>query len=138
MKLKDFDFRIWDVNYKGCSNKNCKCQSNFIYGEEAKIRLSEFVNKDVEIELWTGFYDKDGNKIFEGDILENDHLKEIYCVIRDDEYKDYRIVIYRKDLNNEVYKKENDHNISFFKIYPSNESIRVIGNIHENTELLKS
>ncbi len=56
MKLKDFDFRIWDKNYTGCDNKNCKCQSNFIYGEEAKIRLSEF-NNDAEIELWTGYFD---------------------------------------------------------------------------------
>ncbi len=22
MKLKDFDFRIWDKNYTGCDNKN--------------------------------------------------------------------------------------------------------------------
>ncbi|EAJ9544030.1 hypothetical protein E5B64_09985, partial [Campylobacter jejuni] len=67
MKLKDFDFRIWDKNYTGCDNKNCKCQSNFIYGEEAKIRLSEF-NNDAEIELWTGYFDKNGNKIYENDI----------------------------------------------------------------------
>ncbi|ELD0643671.1 hypothetical protein QXC18_001956, partial [Campylobacter coli] len=57
MKLKDFDFRIWDKHHKGCGNKDCKCQTKYVYGEEAKTRLSEF-KEDCEIELFTGLYDK--------------------------------------------------------------------------------
>lgn len=68
MKLKDFDFRVWDKYHKGFGNKDCKCQTKYVYGEEAKTRLSEF-KEDCEIELFTGFYDKNGNKIYEGDIL---------------------------------------------------------------------
>ncbi|EDP5503564.1 hypothetical protein GI170_09080 [Campylobacter jejuni] len=42
MRLQDFDFRIWDKHHKGCGNKDCKCQTKYVYGEEAKTRLSEF------------------------------------------------------------------------------------------------
>ncbi|EPN6779819.1 YopX family protein, partial [Campylobacter coli] len=65
MKLQDFDFRVWDKHHKGCGNKDCKCQTKYVYGEEAKTRLSEF-KEDCEIELFTGLYDKNGNKIYEG------------------------------------------------------------------------
>lgn len=30
MKLIDFDFRVWDKYHKGCGNKDCKCQTNYI------------------------------------------------------------------------------------------------------------
>ncbi|HHO0733542.1 TPA: YopX family protein [Campylobacter jejuni] len=85
MKLQDFDFRIWDKNYKGCNNENCKCQSKFIYGKEAKVRLSEFKDEDVEIELWTRFYDKNHKKIYEGDILkiENKTLVKVEFNLND-------------------------------------------------------
>lgn len=52
MKLIDFDFRVWDKYHKGCGNKDCKCQTKYVYGEEAKTRLSEF-KEDCEIELFT-------------------------------------------------------------------------------------
>lgn len=136
MKLKDFDFRVWDKNYTGCDNKNCKCQSNFIYGEEAKIRLSEF-NNDVEIELWTGYFDKYGNKIYENDIIENESLEEIYHIVRNDTYKKFKIITYDKDHNEKLYRKENFADISFLKVFLSDKKMRVVGNIHENPELLK-
>ncbi|EEU4954710.1 hypothetical protein HEJ39_002084, partial [Campylobacter jejuni] len=112
MKLKDFDFRIWDKNYTGCDNKNCKCQSNFIYGEEAKIRLSEF-NNDAEIELWTGYFDKNGNKIYENDILEYEPLEELYHITRDNTYKMFKIEIFSKNFNNKIYKRKAEPDISF-------------------------
>lgn len=136
MKLSDFDFRIWDKNYTGCDNKNCKCQSNFIYGEEAKIRLSEF-NNDAEIELWTGYFDKNGTKIYENDILEYEPLEELYHITRDNTYKMFKIEIFSKNFNNKIYKRKAEPNISFLKVFKSEKNMEVIGNIHENAELLK-
>ncbi|EAH8350231.1 hypothetical protein FU871_06045 [Campylobacter jejuni] len=123
MKLQDFDFRIWDKNYTGCDNKNCKCQSNFIYGEEAKIRLSEF-NNDAEIELWTGYFDKNDKKIYEGDILENKMTME------DLPYK----VVFKWGAFYLVEIDENDEDLMDEFLFTE---LEVIGNIHENPELLK-
>ncbi|HDZ5011409.1 TPA: hypothetical protein RTG60_001719, partial [Campylobacter jejuni] len=96
MKLSDFDFRIWD-------NHNKKYIDNISYSikkyqNENKvflpfsIDLSEYGNNEifkdeiqmpsdrVEIELWTGFYDKNGKKIYENDILKNEELEEFYHI----------------------------------------------------------
>ncbi|HEC1748795.1 TPA: hypothetical protein R1707_001529 [Campylobacter lari] len=135
MKLKDFDFRIWDENHKGCGNKDCKCQSKYILGEHAKNMLSEF----MEIELWTGFYDKNGKKIFEGDILENEEFEELYLITRNDiVYNILEIAIYRENIKGQLCRHKKNADISFLKSIPSNKYMEVIGNIHENPELLKN
>lgn len=57
MKKKDFDFRIWD-------------NGNLISGPVVKKygRLGDY-SHDCEIELWSGFYDENIKKIFDGDIV---------------------------------------------------------------------
>ncbi|CBJ94266.1 hypothetical phage protein [Campylobacter phage CPt10] len=137
MKLQDFDFRIWDKHHKGCGNKDCKCQTKYVYGEEAKIRLFEF-KEDCEIELWTGFYDKNGKKIYEGDILENEEFEELYLVTRNDiVYNILEISIYRKNIKGQLYKYKKNADISFFKSISSNKYMEIVGNIHEDANLLK-
>ncbi|ECB9848157.1 hypothetical protein FLR36_02925 [Campylobacter jejuni] len=128
MKLKDFDFRIWDKHHKGCDNKDCKCQTKYVYGEEAKTRLSEF-KEDCEIELFTGLFDKNGKKIYEGDILyyfkdcsEGEVFK--YQVLFKEGafylFESYDGFVDDEDLIAEFDLKE----------------LQVMGNIHENKELL--
>lgn len=135
MKLKDFDFRIWDKHHKGCGNKDCKCQTKYVYGNEAKIRLSEF-KEDCEIELWTGFYDKNGNKIYEGDVLRNERFDEYYHVYRNDRYNTLRVQMYGEISEGVLHKKEDSISVGFLKTLPSNEFMEVIGNVRENKELL--
>ncbi|ECP8719725.1 hypothetical protein FU454_09410 [Campylobacter jejuni] len=146
MKLKDFDFRIWD-------NHNKKYIDNISYSikkyqNENKvflpfsIDLSEYGNNEtfkdeiqipsnrVEIELWTGFYDKNGKKIYEGDILyyfkdcsEGEVFK--YQVLFKEGafylFESYDGFVDDEDLISEFDLKE----------------LQVVGNIHENKELLK-
>ncbi|EAI7269848.1 hypothetical protein B0619_07370 [Campylobacter lari] len=146
MKLKDFDFRIWDENHKDCGNKDCKCQSKYILGEHAKNMLSEFMGKDVEIELWTGLYDKNGKKIFEGDIVryfgfENLVIKFINGVFMACPDYDEFLKKFEYDKNDEGVK-ENWLEMSY-KLYRQARNgvcdrLEIIGNIHENPELLKN
>ncbi|EGF1229262.1 hypothetical protein IB030_000779 [Campylobacter jejuni] len=128
MKLKDFDFRIWNKNHKGCSNENCKCQSKFIYGEEAKVRLSEFKDEDVEIELWTGLYDKNGKKIYERDIVK---AKSPYdCFLA-------KVSIHKKGTFYLESESIDYIGSLIYLVKDEGYDTEIIGNIHENPELLK-
>lgn len=79
MKLKDFDFRIWDNTEKRYLNEielhkydKSPVEAGTTFTETDRINEVEFVkNKnDLEIELFTGYYDYKGNKIYIGDIIE--------------------------------------------------------------------
>lgn len=139
MKLQDFDFRIWDKHHKGCDNKDCKCQTKFVYGEEAKTRLSEF-KEDCEIELFTGLYDKNGKKIYEGDILEYTRWCEQYMEDAEHSETIYEVVCF--DTNGGLYSKLLNGEFGWFFEHFMNdknntiEEMSIIGNIHENKELL--
>ncbi|EBF5724396.1 hypothetical protein IBH16_001815, partial [Campylobacter jejuni] len=67
MKLKDFDFRIWDNTEKRYLNEielhkydKSPVEAGTTFTETDRINEVEFVkNKnDLEIELFTGLYDK--------------------------------------------------------------------------------
>ncbi|EAJ9411643.1 hypothetical protein FAD72_07445 [Campylobacter coli] len=130
MKLSEFDFRIWDKHHKGCDNKDCKCQTKYVYGEEAKTRLSEF-KEDCEIELFTGFCDKNGNKIYEGDILYS------FEDCPEDEAFKYKVVLkegifYLVECGDDGEEYDEDL-ISEFRL----TELEIMGNINENADLLK-
>ncbi|EPP4233371.1 YopX family protein [Campylobacter coli] len=128
MKLKDFDFRIWD---NGKYHYPLKI-NNGIVETNFKIGLND------EIELFTGFYDKNGKKIYEGDILENEEFAELYLITRNDiVYNIIEIAIYRKNIKGQLYKYAKNADISFFKSIPSNKYMEIVGNINENKDLLK-
>ncbi|EJJ3397118.1 hypothetical protein NI125_001682 [Campylobacter coli] len=139
MKLQDFDFRVWDKHHKGCGNKDCKCQTKYVYGEEAKTRLSEF-KEDCEIELFTGLCDKNGNKIYEGDILEYTRWCEQYMEDAEHSETIYEVVCF--DTNGGLYSKLLNGEFGWFFEHFMNdknntiEEMSIIGNIHENKELL--
>ncbi|HDX3742808.1 TPA: hypothetical protein ROE72_000964 [Campylobacter jejuni] len=125
MKLKDFDFRVWDKGQKYAGDVVKKY-----------IGLQEF-SDDVELELWTGYFDKNGNKIYENDILKKEPLDEIYYITRNDTYKLVEIIIYDKDCSNNLYREKKSAGIELLKMLVSNKNMSVIGNIHENANLLK-
>ncbi|BEJ67480.1 hypothetical protein B10307_04310 [Campylobacter coli] len=71
MKLKDFDFRIWDNTEKRYLNEielhkydKYPVEAGTTFTETDRINEVEFVkNKnDLEIELFTGLYDKKDKK----------------------------------------------------------------------------
>lgn len=146
MKLKDFDFRIWDGrkyvnNIKGgvyihkedtdvkCLNRNQDCY-------DYEFELDDLDNSNLEIELFTGYYDYKGNKIYIGDIIEclvftNEKNSEIF----------YEIICFDMELGLCSKLSNGDGGYLFdLRRHKNNKTIEdvyVVGNIHENKELLK-
>lgn len=187
MKLKDFDFRVWNKREKKflCSPVLMRCMpiidclgdnAEVICGEyrfvENKNNESIFTrflrflkrfqktriiapsnfaksfthiennlvenNMELELELWSGLYDKRGIKIFDGDIVEWNALVKIDC-------REYRIGLINYDELNlkfviHIFDKETRKHIDTINLnlYDSlSDDLEVIGNIHENPELLE-
>ncbi|EIZ8395154.1 hypothetical protein MQX13_000926 [Campylobacter coli] len=146
MKLSDFDFRVWDGrkyvnNIKGgvyihkedtdvkCLNRNQACY-------DYEFQLDDLDNSNLEIELFTGYYDYKGNKIYIGDIIEclvftNEKNSEIF----------YEIICFDMELGLCSKLSNGDGGYLFDLLRDKNnktiEDVYVVGNIRENKELLK-
>ncbi|MFY4737175.1 YopX family protein [Campylobacter coli] len=146
MKLQDFDFRIWDgrkyVNnikggvyiHKKDTDVKCLYRNQDCYNYE--FQLDDLDNSNLEIELFTGYYDDKGNKIYVGDIIEcltftNENHSELF----------YEIICFDMELGL-CSKLANGESGYLFDLHMNSknkiiEDAWVVGNIHENKELLK-
>ena len=140
MKLKDFDFRIWDRKYNTFLKAECdylciaKKDNNYDYerildvAEDCSghdiISFNEYTDDRYEIELYTGLKDKNGKEIYVGDILKwNDDFNRLQFL-----QVEYNI------LNGVMLIGDSILIESGFNIA---EEMEVVGNIHENKKLIK-
>lgn len=129
MELKNFDFRIWDSR----TNKFIELAIS------DNIRAIPRENDDLVLELWSGFYDSKGTKIYEGDIVKyRSNTTPLVAVF---ERSTFYIVdtSIEKDLQVDCAMHLQSLYENRDKGYTNNklECLQVLGNIHENTELLK-
>lgn len=81
---------------------------------------------ELEIELFTGFKDKNLTKIYEGDIVRFGKDEEIYRFV----------ISFKNGCFNAIDEKE--CNIMPITLFEHSEYYTILGNIHENPELLES
>lgn len=129
MKLKDFDFRIWDSN----TNKFIELAIS------DNIRAIPRKSDDLVLELWSGFYDSKGAKIYEGDIVKYDSRTNPLVAVF--ERSTFYIVdtSIKKDLQVDCGTRLQGIYDNGSSGYTNQklECVQVLGNIHENADLLK-
>ncbi|WP_416861217.1 YopX family protein [Helicobacter ganmani] len=99
----------------------------------SKNLTCEFIPKDyiaesnvIDIEFYTGFKDSKGKKIYEGDIVRFGKDEEIYRFV----------ISFKNGCFNAIDEKE--CNIMPITLFGHSEYYTILGNIHENPELLES
>lgn len=137
--MRGIKFRVWSedqktYNYQFPYNKlgqfyvseNGKVFSDFGNTVAPEVRQEAFV-----VEQYTGLKDKNGREIYEGDIIEEDI--DFNSKMTDGTFR-YKVYWNEDELcwSLAPIGRESIHN----DLWETNQSIEVIGNIHENPELL--
>jgi len=114
-------FRIWDKIYKAMfqvSDISWACDGSIVY-------INGYIAEDVILMQSTGLPDRNGKEIFDGDIVEH--------------YAFYGYVLFEDGM----FTMSGSANIHFGKYkqplcYHDSIQCEVIGNIHDNPELLEA
>ncbi|EAJ2506439.1 YopX family protein [Campylobacter jejuni] len=158
MKLKDFDFRIWDKNYKEYIFTNRTISKYYkdastVTSLAGRIRKEKYSGnlvfddlgcdcEECEIELFTGLYDKNRRKIYENDIVSYETLQGktlFYFVTINKDINIFEIFRIANLEKFELYNRTENDRFSLYLFSKINDmkDIEVIGNIHNKAELLE-
>lgn len=133
--MENLNFRAWDKIAKKMSEVTAIDFSTKPFRVFYKAYGNEnYFNQDAILMQSTGFHDKNGVEIFEGDVLNCGHLFTGSPFEEEDEYEEEKGVV--KFINCGFNVEFKDANALFVDIMLTCEDIEVIGNIYESPELL--
>ena len=137
---REIKFRAWSKKNNGWVYVFCVNADDTVSFMNADALWETDDNKDLIIEQYTGLKDKNGKEIYEGDIV-NCHyfyesLGEHLGVCESEKVITGEIAMQELGLWIETNTEEDSGYLVWFNGLHE-ESFEIIGNIHENPELLK-
>lgn len=126
--MKDLKFRAWVKNYNCYADvlgfEQGRLFVQFQSGERAQHRLYVPI-EDCVLEQYTGLKGKNGKEIYENDMVE-------YTTCYYGKEKRHRKVVEWSEWDSDDFGEP--HNIGYYNL---SECMAVIGNVHENADLLE-
>ena len=102
--------------------------NNDTYCHGKSFRFSQ-----IELMQYTGLKDKNGTEIYEGDILRVEHYRDSKSKMN----YIYKLVVWREDIAQWYFLSSDGESQNQLHVLLGSSECDVIGNIHENPELLK-
>ena len=123
--MRDIKFRVWSVGREKWLNEcmfDMQVQGAYDFSSDSSMRYN--YKTDVVIEQFTGFQDSKGNDIYEGDLVKKDDDKFLLAGVVSFIHGCWMVASEDKER--------------YFNLHWYLSQVEVIGNIHQNPELLKA